>query len=113
MVGNLTGTQIPTLNLTNTSTFSGQSQYNNYTYQTEVKYVSGLLKNSSGEFDIMPAEIAQLTWQTISTTISRRLQLVKRRQAMTDSFSVEDNGLPAIDGLVAVLTVKIMDRPAR
>ena len=48
LVGNLTGQTIDTRQLTNQTTFVGNSTYNNYTYQTEVKYVSGLLQNSSG-----------------------------------------------------------------
>lgn len=47
LVGNLTGQTVPTGNTTNSSTFSGTSTYNNFTYQTDVKYVSGLLNASS------------------------------------------------------------------
>ncbi|WWC94011.1 hypothetical protein V866_000849 [Kwoniella sp. B9012] len=79
LIGNLTGTTIETKNLTNTSTFSGTGTYMNYTYQTDVQYVSGLLKNSSDDIN--------------------------------HYLTVEEDGLPAIDGLVAVLTVKITDRP--
>lgn len=49
LVGNLTGQSIDSRALTNTSTLSGSATYNNYTYKTDVKYVSGLLKNSSGK----------------------------------------------------------------
>ena len=49
MVGNLTGTTRDSRTVTNQSTFSGTTSYNNYTYQTDVKYASGLLQNSSGE----------------------------------------------------------------
>jgi hypothetical protein len=52
LVGNLTQVQFDPRSVTNTSTFSGSSSYANYTYQTEAKYVPGLLKNSSGESDI-------------------------------------------------------------
>jgi hypothetical protein len=48
LVGNATGNQIiPTANLTNTSTFSGSTSFNGYTYKTDVAYVSGLLQNTS------------------------------------------------------------------
>lgn len=49
MVGNLTDQDnvIPTLNLTNMSSYSGSSSWANYTYETSVKYISGLLQNSS------------------------------------------------------------------
>ncbi|KAF8905162.1 hypothetical protein CPB85DRAFT_1315897 [Mucidula mucida] len=47
MVGNITGSAIPTLNLTNSSTYSGSTSYEGYTYKTDVKYVSGLLDNTS------------------------------------------------------------------
>lgn len=49
MVGNLTGDGFNTRSVTNTTTISGTSKYANYTYSTDVKYVPGLLKNSSGE----------------------------------------------------------------
>lgn len=48
MVGNLTGTTIEPRTVTNQSTFSGSTSFANYTYQTDVKYVSNLLMNSSG-----------------------------------------------------------------
>ncbi|OWZ60285.1 hypothetical protein C356_00142 [Cryptococcus neoformans c45] len=80
LVGNLTGQSIDTRTLSNTSTLSGSATYSNYTYQTDVQYVSGLLKNSS--------------------------------DGINHYLTVEEEGHPAIDGLVAVLTVKITDRPA-
>ena len=48
VVGNLTGTTIEPRTVTNQSTFSGSTSFANYTYQTDVAYVSGLLSNSSG-----------------------------------------------------------------
>jgi len=48
LIGNLTQQQVVTRNLTNQTTFSGITTYANYSYQTDVKYVSGLLQNSSG-----------------------------------------------------------------
>ncbi|KAK0202164.1 hypothetical protein DFS33DRAFT_1444033 [Desarmillaria ectypa] len=47
IVGNITDSGIPTLTLSNTSTFSGSTSYGNYTYQTSVTYASGLLQNTS------------------------------------------------------------------
>lgn len=47
MVGNITGSAIPTLNLTNSSTYSGTTNWDGYTYKTDVKYVSTLLDNTS------------------------------------------------------------------
>ncbi|KAG7445572.1 uncharacterized protein BT62DRAFT_932698 [Guyanagaster necrorhizus] len=47
IIGNITGSVIPTLTLTNASTFSGSTSYGNYTYQTSVMYASGLLQNTS------------------------------------------------------------------
>ncbi|CAK9779616.1 hypothetical protein CC85DRAFT_288971 [Cutaneotrichosporon oleaginosum] len=81
LVGNLTNLTEPLngRNLTNTSTFAGSTRYRNYTYHTDVRYVSGLLQNSSEDIN--------------------------------HYITVEDDGLPAIDGLVAVLTVTITDRP--
>ncbi|KAJ9103668.1 hypothetical protein QFC19_004243 [Naganishia cerealis] len=79
-VGNVTNqtTVIPTLNLTNTSTYVGSTTWANYTYETSVKYISGLLQNSSE--GINHPEIAI-------------------------------PGRAAIDGLVAVLTVKVTGVP--
>lgn len=81
LVGNVTGMSEPpkTLEVTNTTTFEGGTSFRNYTYHTQVRYVSGMLKNSSDDIN--------------------------------HYITVEDNGRPAIDGLVAVLTVTITDRP--
>lgn len=49
LVGNVTGTMIPLQSVTNQSTFSGQTSFANYTYQTDVTYVSGLLNDTSGK----------------------------------------------------------------
>ncbi|TYJ55707.1 hypothetical protein B9479_003614 [Cryptococcus floricola] len=80
LVGNMTGQTIDTRGLTNGSTVSGSATYNNYTYQTDVEYVPGLLSNSSDDIN--------------------------------HYLTVEEDGYPAIDGLVAVLTVKITDKPS-
>lgn len=79
LVGNVTQKYIEPRTVTNQTTMSGQSSWNNYTYQTDVKFVSGLLRNSSDDIN--------------------------------HYITVEQDGFPAIDGLVAVLTVKIVDRP--
>ncbi|KAL1408791.1 hypothetical protein Q8F55_005604 [Vanrija albida] len=83
LVGNLTGHQIDSRNVSNTTVITGSSTGNstwgNYTYQTEARYVSGLLNDSS--------------------------------DGVNHYITVEAEGHPAIDGLVAVLTVKITGRP--
>ncbi|ORY32552.1 hypothetical protein BCR39DRAFT_522800 [Naematelia encephala] len=79
LVGNLTGTQVESWNVTNQTTYSGTSSHNNYTYRTDVQYVSGLLLNSS--------------------------------DGINHYLTVETSTEPAIDGLVAVLTVDILSRP--
>ncbi|KAF9240218.1 hypothetical protein BU15DRAFT_61551 [Melanogaster broomeanus] len=81
LIGNATtqSTIIPTANLTNTSTYSGQTSFNGYTYQTSVNYVSGLLQNTSTGIN---------HFQTVGV-----------------------DGSNAIDGLVAVMTVKIVTQP--
>ena len=48
IVGNVTGTTIEPRTVTNQSTFSGSTTFANYTYQTDVTYVSGMLNASSG-----------------------------------------------------------------
>ncbi|KAI9509458.1 hypothetical protein F5148DRAFT_754507 [Russula earlei] len=49
LIGNATAqsTLIPTENLTNGTTFSGQTSYAGYVYQSNVQYVSGFLSNTS------------------------------------------------------------------
>jgi len=50
LVANITNTTIPTVNLTNTtdmSSYSGYTYSNGWTYYTDVKYLPGLLDNSS------------------------------------------------------------------
>lgn len=81
LVGNATSqsTILPTANLTNTSTYSGQTSFNNFTYTTTATYVSGLLQNSS--------------------------------TGINHYESVAVNGLNAIDGLVAVLTIRVVQQP--
>jgi len=80
MIGNITQQQIPTLNLTNTSAYTGVTSWANYTYQTNISYVSGLLSNTS--------------------------------DGVNHFASVGINGMNAIDGLVAVMHVSIIGRPA-
>ncbi|KAG2138604.1 uncharacterized protein EDB93DRAFT_1322318 [Suillus bovinus] len=81
LVGNATSqsTILPTANMTDTSTYSGQTSFNNYTYATTATYVSGLLQNTS--------------------------------DGINHYQSVAVNGLNAIDGLVAILTVKMVNQP--
>lgn len=49
LIGNATSqsTLIPTANLTNGTTYSGQTTYGGFVYQTDVQYVSGYLENTS------------------------------------------------------------------
>ncbi|KAK0187681.1 hypothetical protein F5146DRAFT_1060143 [Armillaria mellea] len=47
VVGNISGSEVPTLTLTGSSTFSGTSSSQGYTYRTDIMYVTGLLPNTS------------------------------------------------------------------
>ncbi|KAG7445588.1 uncharacterized protein BT62DRAFT_987296 [Guyanagaster necrorhizus] len=47
VVGNITSSEIPTLSLTGSTTFSGSSSSQGYTYKTDIIYVTGLLPNTS------------------------------------------------------------------
>ncbi|KAJ8457320.1 hypothetical protein ONZ51_g11606 [Trametes cubensis] len=49
LVGNATAqtSLIPTANITNGTTYSGQTSFGGYTYKTNVVYLSGILSNSS------------------------------------------------------------------
>jgi hypothetical protein len=81
LVGNATqqSSLIPTANLTNGTTYSGQTTYNGYVYQTDVQYVSGYLQNTS--------------------------------LGINHNLSVGADGLNAVDGLVAMMNVKILTNP--
>jgi hypothetical protein len=82
LIGNATAQSsvIPTANLTNATTFSGQTSYGGYVYQNSVTYASGYLTNGS--------------------------------DGINHYLSVGANGTNAVDGLVAMLTVKILTSPA-
>jgi len=47
LIGNITGSAVPTNTLTNATVYSGSTSYGNYTYQTGIQYVSGLMSNTS------------------------------------------------------------------
>jgi len=82
-VGNVTNQTsiIDTATVSNTSTFSGQTQAGGYVYSTSVQYVSGLLSNTSN--------------------------------GINHGSTVGVNGSNAIDGLVAVWQVKIVQKPPK
>ena len=81
LVGNATtqSSLIPTAELANGATYSGETTASNYTYSTSVQYISGLASNTS--------------------------------DGINHADSVSADGAPANDGLVAVMTVKILSRP--
>ncbi|KAG7088055.1 hypothetical protein E1B28_012088 [Marasmius oreades] len=79
IVGNITGSVIPTANLTNQSSYSGETSFGGFKYRTTVKYLSGLLQNTS--------------------------------IGINHNDSVPTGDMNAIDGLVALLEVKISERP--
>ncbi|KAJ7696703.1 hypothetical protein B0H17DRAFT_928908 [Mycena rosella] len=79
LVGNITGTPVDTLAVTNASTFAGTTSNGGYTYATTISYVSGLLANSSA--------------------------------GVNHGDTVGIGGETAVDGLVAVLEVKITAAP--
>ena len=79
LVGNATSnTTIPTQNLTNGSSYSGQSFAGGYTYDTSVVYTAGFLPNTSNGIN---------------------------------HFLTVGKGQNAVDGLVAIMTVKIAVKP--
>ncbi|KAK7462293.1 hypothetical protein VKT23_007893 [Stygiomarasmius scandens] len=80
IVSNITHSDIPTLELTNGTTYSGSTSFGGWTYQTDVIYLSGLLENTS--------------------------------IGINHNITVQTKDSNASDGLVALLTVKITDRPA-
>ncbi|KAH9847917.1 hypothetical protein C2E23DRAFT_889542 [Lenzites betulinus] len=83
LVGNATAqtSLIPTGNVTNGTTYSGQTSFGGYTYKTDALYLSGIASNSSA--------------------------------GVNHDQSVGTANSPAVDGLVAVLTVSITSRPVQ
>ena len=71
--------RIPSGNITNGTTYSGQTSFNGYTYRTDAIYLSGILSNST--------------------------------DGLNHASKVGGNGVQALDGLVAVLTVRVVSRP--
>jgi len=47
LIGNITGSPIPSQNLTNATTYTGTTSWANYTYQSSITYVTGLLPNTN------------------------------------------------------------------
>jgi hypothetical protein len=88
--------------VTNQTTYSGDKTFNNYTYHTDVQYVSGLLPNSSGKFQAIGLRMAFWARADGGFTFADGVN-------HADKMSVP--GMPAVDGLVAVLTVSITATP--
>ncbi|EIW59158.1 uncharacterized protein TRAVEDRAFT_28476 [Trametes versicolor FP-101664 SS1] len=82
LVGNATAQSslIPTGNVTNGTTYSGQTSFGGYTYKTDALYLSGIASNST--------------------------------DGVNHEGSVGNANTLAVDGLVAVLTVSIVSKPA-
>ncbi|KAF8157955.1 hypothetical protein B0H34DRAFT_706920 [Crassisporium funariophilum] len=81
LIGNITRSTVPTRNLTNTTTYSGTTTFANYTYQSDIKYVSGLLEDTN--------------------------------DGINHNLSVSVGGVNSVDGLVAVIDVKITESPVK
>lgn len=71
---------IPTGNVTNGTTYSGQTSFGGYTYKTDALYLSGIASNST--------------------------------DGVNHEGSVGNANTLPVDGLVAVLTVSIVTKPA-
>ncbi|KAL1950659.1 hypothetical protein VTO73DRAFT_5783 [Trametes versicolor] len=82
LVGNATAQSslIPTGNVTNGTTYSGQTSFGGYTYKTDALYLSGIASNST--------------------------------DGVNHEGSVGNANTLPVDGLVAVLTVSIVTKPA-
>jgi len=78
LIGNITKSGIPTRQLTNSSTYSGTTTFGGYSYRSDIKFVSGLLPNTSDSIN-----------HNITVGV----------------------GMNAVDGLVAVFDVFILERP--
>lgn len=78
LIGNITKSFVHTPNVTNSTTFTGTTNWANYTYETDITYVGGLLQNTN--------------------------------YAINHNITVGAT-TNAVDGLVAVLEVKITGTP--
>jgi hypothetical protein len=47
LIGNITQSTIPSLNLTNGTTYTAKTSFADYTYETQIQYLSGLLENTN------------------------------------------------------------------
>ncbi|KAI8994176.1 hypothetical protein BD414DRAFT_481637 [Trametes punicea] len=96
LVGNATAqtSLIPTANITNGTTYSGQTSFGGYTYKTDALYLSGILSNSSqgvnhassvGNNETLPVDgyVAVLTVSIVS----------KPQQATSDALSLLPSSL--------------------
>ncbi|KAF9449127.1 hypothetical protein P691DRAFT_584933 [Macrolepiota fuliginosa MF-IS2] len=79
LIGNITGSSVPTANLTNTTTYTGSTSWAGYTYQTDISYVSGLLADTN--------------------------------DGINHNITVGLDGVNSVDGLVAVLDIRITASP--
>ncbi|KAG5350293.1 hypothetical protein C0989_011717 [Termitomyces sp. Mn162] len=79
LIGNITQSSIPTLTLSNATTYNGTTSANGFTYHSDILYVSGLLPNTS--------------------------------DGINHNLTVAVSGRNAVDGFVAILTVKITEKP--
>jgi len=79
LVGNITQSILSTLNITDGTTYVGSTSSNGYTYETNIRYTSGLLSNTS--------------------------------VGINHNITVPADGRNAVDGLVAVLDVRISQSP--
>lgn len=79
LIGNITHFEIPTANLTNITTYTGSTSWGGYTYETNIRYVSGLLENTN--------------------------------DGINHNITVGINGINSVDGLVAVMDVRITQSP--
>lgn len=95
-MGNITGSSIPTSELTNGTTYSGSTQFGGYTYETGVSYMGGLLQNT--RYARVPM------WRNADAGYSNGINHFL-------SVGGGPSNATAIDGLVAVLTVSIKTAP--
>ncbi|KXN82427.1 hypothetical protein AN958_02577 [Leucoagaricus sp. SymC.cos] len=79
LIGNITQSPVPTPNVTNTTTYKGTTSSEGYTYETDIRYVPGLLGNTN--------------------------------DGINHNVTVGIGGVNSVDGLVAVLDVRITQSP--
>ncbi|KAI0269996.1 hypothetical protein BC834DRAFT_864426 [Gloeopeniophorella convolvens] len=108
LVGNATAQSsiIPTANVTNTTTYSGQTSFGGYVYQTDVQYVSGFLSNTSDGINHFASVGANGTSATDGLVALLNVKILTSPQGSSKKSSAQPSAWPPLlPSLVAFLAL--------